>query len=232
MRIVGFIETSLVDWDKKVSSVIFLGGCSFNCPFCQNYLLAKDSKELKEIDWDLIKNKLLKKKKWIDGVVVSGGEPMMHPEIFELLIKIKELGYATKVDTTGYYPYPLKEAIELGLVDYIAMDIKTALDKRYDRACGRKVHLVVIERTIRLLKESGVDYEFRTTMVPGIVGQPELIEIAKKIAPVKKYVLQQFVPKNARLLKFRKIKPFLKEEVMKFIPPLKNYIYDVSLRSF
>jgi len=232
MRILGFIETSLVDWDKKVSSVIFLGGCCFNCPFCQNYPLAKDSKELKEIDWDLIKDKLLKKKKWIDGVVLSGGEPMMHPEIFGLLIKIKELGYATKIDTTGYYPYPLKEAIELGLVDYVAMDIKTTLDKRYDKACGRKVHLVVIERTVRLLKESGVDYEFRTTMVPGIVGQEELIEIAKKIAPVKKYVLQQFVAKNARLASFRTKKAYTKEEIKDIISPLKNYIYEVSLRGF
>jgi pyruvate formate lyase activating enzyme len=232
MRILGFIETSLVDWDKKVSSVIFVGGCSFNCPFCQNYSLAQDSKEMKEIEWDLIKEKLLKKKKWVDGVVVSGGEPMMHPEIFGLLIKIKELGFATKIDTTGYYPYPLKEAIELGLVDYVAMDIKTALDKRYDKACGRKIHLIVIERSIRLLKECGIDYEFRTTMVPGIVGKRELTQIARKITPAKKYVLQQFVPTNTRSALFRDKKPYVKEEVTKFLPALKKYFSDISLRGF
>lgn len=246
MKILGFIETSLVDWDKKVSSVIFVGGCNFRCPFCQNYPLVKESKELKEIPWEQIKKKLLKKKNWIDGVVISGGEPMMHPEIFGLLSKVKELGLATKIDTNGSYPYPLKEAIELGLVDYVAMDIKTVLgtdrqpltavrhisDERYFRAVGRIIWFVVLERTIRLLKESGIDYEFRTTLVPGIIAPDELIEIAKKIAPARKYVIQQFVPQNARLARFRAQKPYTKDEVEKVIPSLKKYINEVTLRGF
>jgi len=232
MRILGFIETSLVDWEKKVASVIFVGGCNFNCPFCQNYPLVKESKELKEIKWEDIKKKLLAKKKWVDGVVISGGEPMMHPEIFGLLIKIKDLGFKTKIDTNGFFPYPLKEAIESGLIDYVAMDIKTFLDKRYDKACGRKIYLVVIERTIKLLKECGVDYEFRTTMVPGIAKPEDLLTIAQKIAPVKKYVIQQFVPKNARLARFRNKKPYKKEDIEKFIIPLRKYSSEVLLRGF
>jgi pyruvate formate lyase activating enzyme len=232
MKILGFIETSLVDWDKKVASVIFLGGCNFKCPFCQNYPLVKEAKELKELEWDTIKKKLVKKRKWIDGVVVTGGEPMMHPEIFGLLIKLKELGFKTKVDTNGSFPYPLKEAIELGLVDYAAMDIKAVLDKRYYKAAGRKVWFIVLERTIRLLKECGTDYEFRTTMVPGIVEPEDLIEIAKKIAPVKKYAIQQFAPKNTRLARYRNKKPFTKEDIEKFILPLKKYIAEVQLRGF
>jgi len=232
MKILGFIETSLVDWEKKVASVIFVGGCNFNCPFCQNYPLVKESKEQKEIKWEDIKKKLLAKKKWVDGVVISGGEPMMHPEIFGLLIKIKDLGFKTKIDTNGFFPYPLKEAIESGLVDYVAMDIKTTLDKRYDKACGRKIYLVVIERTIKLLKECGVDYEFRTTMVPGIVKPEDLLTIAQKIAPVKKYVIQQFVPKNARLARFRNKKPYKKEDIEKFIIPLRKYSSEVLLRGF
>lgn len=246
MKILGFIETSLVDWDKKVSSVIFVGGCNFNCPFCHNYSLVKEAKELKEIEWEEISKKLLKKKKWIDGVVISGGEPMMHPEIFGLLGKVKQLGFATKIDTNGSYPYPLKEAIELGLVDYVAMDIKTVLgtdrqpltvarrisDERYFRAVGRTIWFVVLERTIRLLKESGIDYEFRTTLVSGIVSPKDLIEIVRKIAPARKYVVQQFVPQNARLARFRAKKPYPKSEVEKVIPALKNYISEVTLRGF
>jgi pyruvate formate lyase activating enzyme len=232
MKILGFIETSLVDWDKKVSSIIFVGGCNFQCPFCQNYPLVKESKELKELQWEVIAKKLVAKKKWIDGVVISGGEPMMHPEIFELLINIKELGFQIKIDTNGYYPYPLKEAIERNLVDYVAMDIKTSLDQKYNKACGRKIFLVVIERTIKLLKECGVDYEFRTTMVPGIIGPEDLVIIAQKIAPVKKYVIQQFVPGNARLARFRNIKTYTKTENEKLLPELKKYIKEVNLRGF
>ncbi len=261
MKILGFIETSLVDWEKKVASVIFVGGCNFNCPFCQNFPLNIESKELKEIKLEDIKKKLLAKKKWIDGVVISGGEPMMHPEIFGLLIQIKDLGFKTKIDTNGFYPYPLKEAIESGLIDYVAMDIKTTLDSprpflqdrtskrvsssfflqkadgkgqgtRYDKACGRKIYLVVIERTIKLLKECGVDYEFRTTLIPGIVEPEDLLVIAQQIAPVKKYVIQQFVPQNARLARFRNKKPYKKEDIEKFIIPLKKYSSEVLLRGF
>ncbi len=252
MKILGFIETSLVDWDKKVSSVIFLGGCNFNCPFCQNYPLVKESKKLKEFEWEQIKEKLLAKKNWIDGVVISGGEPMMHPEIFGLLYKIKQLGFLTKVDTNGFYPYPLKEAIEAGLVDYIAMDIKTNLNHitdydennpatkyyhllisdKYNKACGRTIYLIVIERTIKLLKECGKDYEFRTTLVPGIVDLDDLLAIGQKLTPAKRYFIQQFVPENARLEKFKKVKPYKKEEVEKILPALQKYFDQVKLRGF
>lgn len=232
MRIRGFIETSLIDWDKKVASVIFVGGCNFHCPFCQNSALANDSKSLKSLEWEDIANTLKKKKRWIDGVVVSGGEPMMHPEIFGLFIKIKQLGFKVKVDTNGYYPYPLKEALELGLIDYIAMDIKTALDERYHKAIGRKIHFVVIERTIRLLKECGLDYEFRVTMAPKLVGEKELLAIAEKLTPAQKLVLQQYAPQNARLARYRNIKPYLPEQAKQFQKLIKKYFSEVTLRGF
>ncbi|MEO0077208.1 MAG: anaerobic ribonucleoside-triphosphate reductase activating protein [candidate division WOR-3 bacterium] len=232
MKILGFIETSFLDWEGKLSSVIFVGGCNFNCPFCQNYPLVKQSKKLKEFQWQDISKRLTAKKHWIDGVVISGGEPMMHPEIFELLANIKQLGLATKIDTNGFYPYPLKSAIEHHLVDYVAMDIKTTLDKKYDIACGRKIFLEVIERTIKLLKESGVDYEFRTTLVPTIVCPDDLIVISEKLAPVKRYALQQFVPANARLMRFRKLKPYTKKDIELVLPTLKKYCDEVILRGF
>lgn len=232
MQIRGFLETSLIDWDKKVSSVIFVGGCNFHCPFCQNSELADDSEKLPPFDWQEIKKKLVKKQRWIDGVVISGGEPMMHPEIFGLFIKIKELGLKIKVDTNGYYPYPLKEAIELGLIDYVAMDIKTTLDKKYFQAVGRKIHLVVIERTIRLLKECGLDYEFRITMVPTLVGKAELLKIAQQISPAKKIVLQKFVPENSRLKTYRKLKTYTAEQATEFQNLIKKYFSEVALRGF
>lgn len=232
MRILGFIETSFVDWDGKLTAVIFVGGCNFKCPFCHNHPLARDLKKLKELDFDKIKKKLSQKKTWLDGVVISGGEPMMHPEIFGLLIELKKLDFRTKIDTNGSFPYPLKEAIELGLVDYVAMDVKTTFDERYNRAIGREAWLEVLLRTVRLLKESGVDYEFRTTMVPGIVGPEDLITILKTIGPVKKYAIQQYVPKNARLKAFRLKKPYTKEEIIQVLPSLKPYAQEVVLRGF
>ncbi len=232
MKILGFIETSLIDWEKRVCSVIFVGGCNFKCPFCQNYSLVKESKELKIWSWQEIKDKLILKKNWLDGVVVSGGEPTIHPEIFGLLIKLKELGFPTKIDTNGSFPYVIKEMLELGLIDYVAMDVKTALDERYYQACGRKIELSLIKRTIQLLQESNIDYEFRTTLVPQLVGAEELIAIAREIAPAKSYVLQQYIPQNARQTKFRHIKQYSKNDAEEFLHLLQSYLNKVSLRGF
>jgi pyruvate formate lyase activating enzyme len=230
LQILGFIESSLVDWDGKLVSVIFLGGCNFKCPFCQNYPLVKESKSLKEIDWLKIKKILTEKRDWLDGVVITGGEPCMHPEIFELCRKMKDLGFKIKLDTNGYYPYILMKLIENNLIDYIAMDIKTVLDKRYERACGRKLELGLIERSIKLLLAGKIDSEFRTTLVPGIINEEEIENIVRLISGAKIYALQQFVPKNARTAFYRKQKPFSRHQAEKFIALAKPYVQEVRLR--
>lgn len=230
MRILGFIESSLVDWDGNLVSVIFLGGCNFKCPFCQNYPLAKDSKSLKVIEWQAIESKLKAKGDWLDGVVISGGEPCMHPEIFKLCRRIKNLGLKIKIDTNGYYPYILMKLIENKLVDYVAMDIKTSLNKTYEKACGRKLEIGLINRTVKLLLAGEIDYEFRTTLVPGIVGEKEINQILKSIAGARLYALQQFVPKNAQVESFRKKKTFSRAEAEKFYARAKTYVKEVKLR--
>jgi pyruvate formate lyase activating enzyme len=230
MRILGFIESSLVDWDGKLSSVIFLGGCNFKCPFCHNYSLAKDAKSLKAIEWQRIESKLKAKDDWLDGVVITGGEPCMHPEIFGLCRRIKNLGLKVKIDTNGYYPYILMKLIEKKLIDYVAMDIKTALDKTYEKACGRKLEIGLINRTIKLLLTGEIDYEFRTTLVPGLVGEKEISQILKSISGARLYALQQFVPKNARIESYRKKKPISRAEVEKFYDRAKTYVKAVKLR--
>jgi pyruvate formate lyase activating enzyme len=230
LRILGFIESSLVDWDGKLVSVIFLGGCNFKCPFCQNYKLADDSKNLKEISWKTIAQKLTEKKEWLDGVVISGGEPCMHPEIYGLCRKIKNLGFKIKIDTNGYYPYILMRLIENKLIDYVAMDIKTALDSHYYKACGRKLDLLLIKRTINLLLSDLIDYEFRTTLVRNMVGAAEIKQIVKLISKAKIFVLQQFVPDNARAAVYRKKKTYSKSEAEFFIAITKPHIKKVKLR--
>ncbi|MDH5185799.1 MAG: anaerobic ribonucleoside-triphosphate reductase activating protein [candidate division WOR-3 bacterium] len=230
MRILGFIESSLIDWDGKIVSVIFLGGCNFKCPFCQNHPVAKDSKQLKEIDWLTVEKKLKEKSDWLDGVVVTGGEPCIHPEIFGLCRRIKDLGFNVKIDTNGYYPYILMKLTENNLVDYVAMDIKTFLDQHYEKACGRNLELGLIERTIQLLLTEKVDYEFRTTLVPKIVGEPEIKQIVDLIAGARLYALQQYVPENARTAFYRKQKPISKKEAEKLVLLAKARVKKVRLR--
>ncbi|MBM3322654.1 anaerobic ribonucleoside-triphosphate reductase activating protein [candidate division WOR-3 bacterium] len=199
MRIVGFLETSFVDWDGRLASVVFLGGCNFVCPFCHNHRVASDDPDLVTVDWDLIQVALIRKHDWLDGVVVSGGEPMMHPEVFTLCSRIKSLGFKVKLDTNGSFPYALKRLIEAGLVDAVAMDIKAPLGEKYSRAAGRAVDLAPIIRCIRLLIEAGIEHEFRATLVPGLIDPEDVERIGAAIRGAGKLALQHFEPANARV---------------------------------
>jgi pyruvate formate lyase activating enzyme len=199
MRIVGFLETSLVDWDGRISSVVVIGGCNFTCPFCHNHRVADDDLSLTVVDWETIQVSLIRKHDWIDGVVVSGGEPMLHPEVFGLCARIRSLGFKIKLDTNGSFPYPLKRLIESDLVDSVAMDLKAPLDDKYALAAGRPIDLAPIRRTIRLLLESGIEHEFRTTLVPGIVDPEDMPAIGAALHGAQKVALQHFDPTYARV---------------------------------
>lgn len=231
MRIVGFISTSLIDWDGKITSVIFTGGCNFRCPFCHNTQVAEDDPALPAITWEEIKSLLESKLGWLDGVVVTGGEPMMHPEIFQLCAGIKQLGLKVKMDTNGSFPYPLKRAIALKLIDSVAMDIKAPLTSRYSLAAGRDLgSLAPIKRSIRLLLESGIDYEFRITLVPGLVNPKDITEIGTAIRGAKRVALQQFVPENARSSAYRKKEPYRLQEAELMRSELTKFVSEVKLR--
>ncbi len=232
MRIVGFLPTSLIDWDKKITSVIFIGGCNFACPFCHNPEVANDSPKLPTITWEELKGSLESKLGWLDGVVITGGEPMMHPEIFELCAKIKQLGLKVKLDTNGSFPYPLKRAIAQKLVDFVAMDIKAPLNEgRYSQAVGRPLPtLSTIRRSIRLLLESGVEYEFRITMVPGLVNPEDMPAIGTALKGANTVVLQQFVPENARTKMYQEKKPYTQEEIEAMGKELSPFIKEVKIR--
>ncbi|MEO0069939.1 MAG: anaerobic ribonucleoside-triphosphate reductase activating protein [candidate division WOR-3 bacterium] len=231
MRIVGFIPTSLVDWDGKITSVLFIGGCNFCCPFCHNATVANDDPKLPSISWQEIKDSLEQKLGWLDGVVLTGGEPLMHPEIFELSSRIKDLGLNIKIDTNGSFPYPLREALALKLVDFVAMDIKAPLNERYAVAVGRPLpSLAAIRRSIKLLLETGMDYEFRITVVPGLVNPKDIAEIGAVLKGAKKVILQQFVPENARLKRFQRKKPYSLKEAEAMREELAKFVKEVKLR--
>lgn len=231
MRIVGFVPTSLVDWDGKITSVLFIGGCNFSCPFCHNAAVANDDPKLPNISWEEIKASLEHKLGWLDGVVVTGGEPLMHPEIFELCLRIKDLGLSIKLDTNGSFPYPLKQALALKLVDFVATDIKAPLNERYGVAAGRPLpNLATIRRSIKLLLESGVDYEFRITVVPGLVNPEDIPEIGAALKGAKTVMLQQFVPEDARLKRYQRKRPYTLKEVEAMGEELARFVKEVKLR--
>jgi pyruvate formate lyase activating enzyme len=200
----AFVETSLVDWDGKLTSVVFFDKCNFRCPFCQNWELIIDPEKFPVIAWDTIKKKLQKKKGWVDGVVLTGGEPLVDKqEVLDLCTKIRQLNLAIKIDTNGAYPAILQDFINRNLVDYVAMDVKAPLDKSYDVATGTNVNIENIQKSIDILLSNQVAYEFRTTCVPGIINEKTIAEIGQRIRNAQKWALQAYVPDNAYKQEYR-----------------------------
>ena len=231
VMIKGWQKTSLIDYEPYTASVIFLAGCSFNCGYCHNPELVLHFSDVPDIDEKEVLDYLEKKKIWIDGGCITGGEPTMHKDLPEFISKIKKLGLLVKLDTNGSNPKMVKKLLEEKLVDYIAMDIKTVLG-RYDEVAGVKVDKKKIEKSIGLIKDSGVKHEFRTTVIPGIVGKKELFLIGKWLRGSKKFVIQNF--RNTRPLlnpKMQEIKPYSKEELEDMKEVAKEYFEKVEIRN-
>jgi len=230
MRIVGFVETSLVDWDGQITSVVFTGGCNFVCPFCHNAQVADDDPALPEVAWPDIAAVLERKRKWVDGVVLTGGEPAMHPELFGLCERIKRLGFKVKLDTNGSFPYVVRSLIERRLVDFVAMDIKAPLNHKYVAATGHDVEPALIRRSIRLLVESGMDHEFRCTLVPGLIDPADIPEIGAAIRGARCVVLQHFNPEGSRAESYRKKGSYTRAEAEAMAEALRPFVCEAKLR--
>jgi pyruvate formate lyase activating enzyme len=226
----GFIETSFLDWDGKITSVVFVAGCNFRCPFCQNAPLVLHPAALQAVTTGKIETFLLEHKDFIDGVVVSGGEPTLQKNLPAFMQHAKSPGLLTKLDTNGTNPQMVKDLIGQKLVDFVAMDIKAPLNEKYNKAAGVAVNLADLSATVRLLLEGKVDYEFRLTVVPTLIGEAEIEEIGRELAGAKKFVLQQFVPENCLDQNYTKIKPFEKSILQSYQLTLKQYIGTVVLR--
>lgn len=192
MRIGGLQKFSLIDYPKKVAAVIFTQGCNFRCPFCHNPDLVLPEQYNNPISEEEVLAFLEKRKGQLTGVVITGGEPTIHKDLGDFLRKIKSLGYAIKLDTNGSDPESLEALVDGGLVDYIAMDIKTSLP-RYSEACGVDVDIQNIKKSISFIINSGVDYHFRTTLVSKYISSKDLEEISKTLsdAQARQYVIQK-----------------------------------------
>lgn len=192
MLIGGFQKMTVLDYPEKVACTIFLTGCNFRCPFCHNASLVTEN-WIRGVGIDEVFSYLKKRKGLIDGVCITGGEPLLNNDIEDLIRPIKSMGYLVKLDTNGTNPTRLRELIENGLVDYVAMDIKNSSEK-YALTCGVKaVNFTKIEESINLLINGNIDYEFRTTVVEPLHTVEDIEKIGKLIKGAKSLYLQGFV---------------------------------------
>ncbi|MBC7108682.1 MAG: anaerobic ribonucleoside-triphosphate reductase activating protein [Methanomassiliicoccales archaeon] len=230
MKIVGFSKTSLIDWDGCVASTIYLPGCNFRCPACHNRDLVINPDSLEEISRGEIESYIRANEDFIDGVVITGGEPTIHKDLRELITWLRRLGMKIKLDTNGSRPEVIKELIEDELLDFIAMDIKAPLNDKYNDVSGVEAPLEEIKRSISLIMESGIDYEFRTTVVPIFLNENDIELIAAFIGGAKKYALQQFRPKNTIDERLRVLNPYSTEKIRKMAEVAKSYVKRVVIR--
>jgi len=238
MRIVGFVKTSLIEWPGKISSVIFTPGCNFRCPFCHNAGLVNidKAKRLSRIDEKQILTDLRKRKKWVEAVAITGGEPTLQAGLSKFLSKLKKKGFMIMWETNGSRPEIVTKLQGEKLVDYWAMDLKGDFTN-YLKFIGVKDENIVerVKKSVRLILESGVEYEFRTTVVPGLHDLNNLKKLAKQVAlPADrlktKWFLQQFRPVNTLDKKFLELKPFPEEQMKIFQKEMQKIIPNTFLR--
>lgn len=231
MKISGFQKNSLIDYPGQIASVLFVPFCNMDCYFCHNRHLLYGTPEL--IDQKEIFRFLESRKKFIDAVVMTGGEPTLYPDLEQFIRRIKELGYLIKLDTNGFEPDIIKDLLEKELLSYLAVDFKAPYDK-YGLISTKKNDIERFKKTVRLLLSSDIDYEFRTTYLPELAKE-DILQIAEEIKGAKNYYIQQFRPlsNHTGVIDMRAVKkPHLREYVMDTVQSVKNILKttNVSVR--
>jgi len=231
MLIGGLQKSTLIDYPKKVVATVFTLGCNFNCSFCHNPELV-DLKKIKQqprIEEEIFFNFLKSRKNLLDGVCITGGEPTIQTDLIDFIKKIKEEDFLVKLDTNGSNPRVIKELLKQGLLDFIAMDIKSSAEK-YQEAVGCKINLENIQKSIDLIQQSKIEYEFRTTIVPGLIDKKEIEKIGKWLNGSKSFSLQQFRKEKTLDKSFQKVMPYPDEELKEMAEIAKPYFDKVELR--
>ncbi|MGN0402207.1 MAG: anaerobic ribonucleoside-triphosphate reductase activating protein [Acetatifactor sp.] len=228
MEIHGLNKTTLLDYPEHVAATVFTGGCNFRCPFCHNSELVLAPGGQPAFSEEEVLAFLKKRRGLLEGVCITGGEPTLQPDLEGFIGKVKELGYRVKLDTNGYRPEVLERLLKAGLLDYAAMDVKASRDN-YGRAAGLpEISLNRIERSIELLKNCSIDYEFRTTVVKGIHSVEEFGEIGKWLSGARAYYLQSY-RENENVL-CQGFEAFSKEELEAMAALAHRYVDRVGLR--
>lgn len=225
----GLQRLSLIDYPGKLCATIFTPGCNFRCPYCYNEDIILNYSEMPKMPEDKIIEFLHPRLGFLDGVCVTGGEPTIHRELPKFLGRLKSIGSLVKLDTNGSRPKALAYVMEKGLVNYIALDVKVPLG-RYEETVRYRVKPEGLKETIKLIRRSGIDHEFRTTVVPGLLDGDDLEEIAVTLAGSKRYVLQQFRPGKTLCPDFKDVKPYSEAEMRQFRDRVAPYFAETGLR--
>jgi len=225
MKFSGIQKTSLLDFPNRICSVLFTPGCNLRCPFCHNWRIVIDPKP-PFLNEEMALKIVEERKKYIDAVAVTGGEPTIHKELPKFLKKLKDRGFTVKLDTNGFDSRLLEECLQH--VDYVALDVKTSLKKYVSLGASDTVELV---RTVEILKTGKVEYEFRTTVVPGFVDTTDIYEMREFVKGAKRWALQQFVPKDTLEKSLSSLRPYPPEIFSEYAATIKNYAEEIILRT-
>lgn len=226
MNIQGFQRLTLLDFPGKVACTVFTGGCNLRCPFCHNASLVLTPRAVPDQTPQVL-SYLESRKGILEGVCITGGEPLLQPDLPDLLRRIRGMGYAVKLDTNGSDPGALERLLRDGLCDYVAMDIKSA-PEHYESATGAAIPADRFLASVKVLAGSGVDHEFRTTLVRGIHTLSDMDGIGRLLSGEKKYFLQGFV--DSGNLIGTGLGPFSPAQMLEFLRRIRHYIPEASLR--
>ena len=231
MKIAGFIRTTMLDWDGMVACTIYLAGCDFRCPYCHNKSIVVDADDAEEMDEERIFNFIQENSDFLDGVVISGGEPTLNSDLPVLIRRLRGMGMKIKLDTNGYHPDVLEDLIGAGYIDKVAMDIKAPLTReRYSAVAGTDINPDILRRSIRIIMESGIDYEFRTTCSPILIKPEDIDEIGKEIQGARNYNIQQFRPKICLDERLEVIDPYKESVILQMAETARKYARNVRVR--
>ena len=211
VEIRGLEKFSSRDFPGHISSTVFLGGCTFRCPFCHNAELVLRPESYPVLSMDLFLSYLDSRKGWLEGVCVTGGEPLLSEDLEDLVRVVRERGLLVKLDTNGALPGRLERLVGQGLLDWIAMDVKAPLE-RYSEVAGVAVRTEDIARSAEIVRSSGLKYLFRTTVVPRLVGREDVRRIGAWLEGADLFQLQQFVPHDTIDPAWLDVRPYPKEE--------------------
>jgi pyruvate formate lyase activating enzyme len=193
VHIKALLPASVIEYPGHIADVLYVGACNFRCPFCYNVELVLRPEQLPDLEEAGLLQHLRPRVGFVDALVISGGEPTLQPDLMSFLSEVRQTGLKIKLDTNGYRPAVLRQCLERGLLDYVAMDIKSSLGK-YQQAAGVPVAVKRVQQSIALVLHASIDSEFRTTVVPGLVDVEDVHAIVQLIAGAKRYYLQCFRP--------------------------------------
>jgi pyruvate formate lyase activating enzyme len=227
MKICGIQKVTLLDFPGHVACTIFLGGCNFNCPYCHNSSLIRSNLADEVLTKEELYEYLSRRKGLLDGVAITGGEPLLHNEIVDLIKSIKDLGYKVKLDTNGSFPEKLKHLVDEKLVDYVAMDIKNTLEK-YPLTIGCNTDISKVKESIKILMNSDIEYEFRTTVVKDYHEIADFHKIGEMIKGAQRYFIQSYKYQDS--VRIKTLSAMTKEELQVCVSIVKEYVENSSLR--